>query len=105
MEKSLEQLKHIERTSRRTRHHRNHLNQVCDQNLRTELHCLSNEREQSIQRLTVRRQVEEERKQLLNITIKQIARERQHEPLPRKTIGIDEETIQVLSKDDGKYSY
>lgn len=103
MEKSLEQLKHIERISKQTRHHRTYLNQVCDQNLRTKLKHLANEREQSILRSTTRRQLEEERKQLCNVTIKQIARERQHEPLPIKPIQkTEEETIQVLSKDDGK---
>jgi hypothetical protein len=80
MEKSLEQLKHIERISKQSRHHRTYLNQICDQNLRTQINQLANEREQSILRSTSRRHLEEERKQVINITIKQIARERQHHP-------------------------
>jgi hypothetical protein len=102
MEKSLEQLKHIERISRQTRHHRTYLNQICDQNLRTELNHLAKEREQSILRSTSCRQLEEERKQLLDITIQQIVREKQHEPLPINITQFEQETIQVLSKDDGK---
>jgi len=39
---------------------------------------------------------------LLDITIKQIVREQQHEPLPINTTQSEQETIQVLSKDDGK---
>ncbi|CAF3748736.1 unnamed protein product [Rotaria sp. Silwood1] len=100
MEKSLEQLKHIERISRQTRRHRTHLNHICDQNLRIKLNDLNNEREQSIIRSTSRRQLEEERKQLVNITIKQIARERQQEPLRINTIQIEQETIEKFSKDD-----
>ncbi|CAF3073215.1 unnamed protein product [Rotaria sp. Silwood2] len=100
MEKSLEQLKHIERISRQTRRHRTYLNQICDQNLRTQLNHLDNEREQTIIRSTSRRQFEEERKQLLNITITQIARERQQEPLRINTTQIEQETIQQLSKDN-----
>jgi hypothetical protein len=102
MEKSLEQLKHIERISRQTRQHRTYLNQICDQNLRTQLDHLANQREQLILRSASRRQLEEERKQLLNITIKQIAKERQDKTLPIKPIQLEQETVQVVSKDDGK---
>ncbi len=102
MEKSLEQLKHIQRISHQTRHHRIYLNQICEQNLQTKLEQLANEREQSIQRSTTRRELEEERKKLVNITIKEIARERQHKPLPINTNQTEEETLQVLSNDDGK---
>lgn len=99
MEKSLEQLKHIQRISRQTRHHRTHLNQVCDQNLRANLIRLSNEREQTVQRSILRRENEEERRQLFGVTVKQIARERQVRPR-----RIERETItQICSKtDDGK---
>jgi hypothetical protein len=102
MEKSLEQLKHIERISKQSRHHRTYLNQICDQNLRTQINQLANEREQSILRSTSRRHLEEERKQVINITIKQIARERQHHPLPIKTTQTEQETIQELPKINGK---
>jgi hypothetical protein len=102
MEKSLEQLKHIERISRQTRHHRTYLNQICDQNLRTELNHLAKEREKSILRSTSLRQLEQERKQFLNITIKQIITERQNEPFPLNITQFEQESIQTLSKDDGK---
>jgi len=102
MEKSLEQLKHIERISRQTRHHRTYLNQICDQNLCKELNHLAKKREQSILRSTSRRQLEEERKQFLNITIKQIITERQHEPLPLNITQFEQESNQTLSKYDGK---
>jgi len=101
MEKSLEQLKHIQRISRQTRHHRTHLNQVCDQNLRANLIRLGDEREQTVQRSVLRRENEEERRQLLGMTVKQIARERERQVRPRR---IERETIkQICSKtDDGK---
>jgi hypothetical protein len=102
MEKSLEQLKHIQRISRQTRHHRTYLNQICDQNLRTQINQLADEREQIIQRSTARRQLEEERKQVINITIKQIARERQHQHVPINKAQIEQETIQELPKINGK---
>lgn len=102
MEKSLEQRRHIERRSKQIRHHRTHLNQVCDQNLRSKLKTLANEREQTIQRSATRRQLEEERKQLIHVTVQQIAKERQHQPLISKPKEFEEETIEVLSKDDGK---
>jgi hypothetical protein len=102
MDKSLEQLKHIQRISRQTRHHRTHLNKISDQNLSTELKHLANEREQSLLRSHSRRQLEEERKQLLTITVKQIVRERQHHPLPANTTGTEQETIQLLPKNNGK---
>jgi hypothetical protein len=102
MDKSLEQLKHIQRISRQTRHHRTHLNQICDQHLRVQLNQLANEREQSISRSLSRRELEEERQKLLTITIEQIATERQHKHLPNNIIQTEEETIQVLSKNDGK---
>jgi hypothetical protein len=102
MEKSLEQLKHIERISRQTRHHRTYLNQICDQHLHTQLNHLANEREKIILHSASRRRLEEERKQLLNITIKQLAKERQPKPSSINTIQTEEETLQILSKKEGK---
>jgi hypothetical protein len=102
MEKSLEQLKRIERISRQTRHHQTHLNQVCDQNLRRKLNHLAIEREQSIVRSASRRQFEEERKQFLNITIKQLVTEQQHKPLSTDTIQTEQAPVQILSEKNGK---
>ena len=103
MEKSQEQLKHIQRTSRQIRHHRIYLNQLCDQNLRTQLNQLAVEREQTLIRSLARRELEEERKQLLKITVKQIAREREPRPLPINTIHTEEESVQILAEKTGKY--
>ena len=102
MDKSQEQFKHIQRISRQTRHHRTHLNQVSEQNLRSKLNHLSNERTQTILRSAAHRELEEERKQLLTMTVKQIVRERQEKPSANSTIQTEEETVQVLSQDDGK---
>lgn len=102
MDKSREQLKHIQRTSRQIRQHRNHLNQVSEQNLRSQLHQITNERLHTIQRSAAQREVEEERKQLLTITVKQIVREQQEKLSSNSTIQTEEETIQVLTQDQGK---
>jgi hypothetical protein len=99
MEKSFAQLHHIERISRQTRHHRTHLNHVEDQKLHIELNELANEREQSLARSLARRRLEQERKQLLNVTVKQIARERQHPSTPKQIV---QETVEVISKHHGE---
>lgn len=99
MDKSHEQFKHIQRTSRQIRHHRNHLNQVSEQNLRSQLHQLANERTHTIQRSAAQRELEEERKQLLTITVKQIVQEKLSS---NSTIPAEEETVQVLLQDEGK---
>ena len=103
MEKSLEQLKQIERLSRQTRHHRTHLNQVCDSNLRTELNQLANRRDHYLLRSSARRQLEEERKSLVNVTITQIARERQARPVSIRRAPVVQETVQVLTKEKGRW--
>ena len=104
MEKSLVQFQHIERISRQTRHHRISLNRAQDQKLSTELNELANEREQIISRSRTRRQLEQDRKQLLNVTVKQLVRERQHQlPPPSKNKQVEQATIQTLAKHDGEY--
>ncbi len=80
-EKSLEQLKYIDRLSRQTRHHRTHLNQVCEQKLQEKLTHLTFEFEQTFIRLKTSQKLEQQRKQVLGITIQQIAHERQRHSL------------------------
>lgn len=103
MEKSLEQLKHIERISRQTRRYRAHLNQVCDQNLHKKINNLADERDHTILRSAARRRIEEQRKEVIGLTIKQITRERQQEPLRVNTTQIEQETIEKFPEDNGKY--
>ncbi|CAF5192379.1 unnamed protein product [Rotaria magnacalcarata] len=101
MEKSLEQFKHIERISRQTRRHQAYLNQICDQNLRIKLDNLDKERELTIKRSASCRRIEEERQQLVKVTIQQIAKERQ-QLLQRNKTEIEQKTIQKLSTDNSK---
>ncbi|CAF3299908.1 unnamed protein product [Rotaria socialis] len=102
MEKSFEQLKHIERISRQTRRHRAYLNQICDQNLRIKLDNLDRERELAIKRSASCRRIEEERQQLVKITIQQIAKEQQQQQqsLQRNKTEIEQKTIQKLPTDN-----
>jgi hypothetical protein len=81
MDKSIEQLKHIERLSRQTRHHQIHLNQIYDQKLSRELKNLKNQYEQTFLRSNIDQKLEEQRKEILHITINQIANEREHHSL------------------------
>ena len=103
MEKSLEQLKHIERISRQTRHHRTHLNQIYDQNLRLKLSQLTRQRELSISRSASRREQEEKRRKSLGFTIDQITVQKEFQTSPNNsTIQIAEETSEIFSKTDRK---
>ena len=79
MEKSVDHLKKIQRLSRQSRHHRIHLNQVEENQLRFELDDIKNQREQSMLRSAARRRLEEERKSLAQVTVEQIARDRQEQ--------------------------
>jgi len=90
MDKSIEQLKHIERLSRQTRHHQIHLNQIYDQKLSRELKNLKNEYEQTFLRSNIDQKLEEQRKEILYITINQIANEREHHSLSNPTPKIIE---------------
>jgi cell division FtsZ-interacting protein ZapD len=92
MEKSLEKFKHIERISRQTRHHQTFLNQIYDQKLHRELDHLTDEYEQSFIRSKTQQKLERQRKQVLDITIQQIAHERR----------IPTNIEQTLPKNNGK---
>ncbi|CAF0732007.1 unnamed protein product [Adineta steineri] len=92
MEKSLKQLKCIERISRQTRHYRTHLNQVCNDNLHTQLSLLDDQCERNIARRTSSQQIEEERKKLLRLTIEQITKEQEPSLLTDET--------QIISKNN-----
>ena len=99
MEKSIEQLKHIERLSRQTRHHRTHLNRTHDQQLRRDLNQLAQQRQQHLLRSASRHQLELQRKAFLHVTVKQIAQDRQ----PLSSAQAEQETIHVLRNDKRKY--
>ena len=102
MEKSVVQLKHVERISRQMRNHWTHSNQTCNRNLQTRLDHLANERKRSILSAISRQELEEERKKIVNLTVKQIARERQQQSFRTSETQTEQETIQRLSKNDGK---
>jgi hypothetical protein len=78
MEKSIEQWKYIERISRQTRQHRLQLNRVYEQRLCREMAHLTEQHQRTCSHLKRQGKLEEQRQQLLPITFKQIARERQH---------------------------
>jgi hypothetical protein len=83
MTKSLEHFKLIERISRQIRHHRMYLNQIYDQKLSEELNNLTDEYEQNFLRTKTQQKLEEQRKQILGITIQQIVNERQRSALTK----------------------
>jgi hypothetical protein len=92
-EKSLEQFKHIERISRQTRHYRIHLNHQYHQKLDEKLDNLTNEYQQLFLRSKTHRKLEEQRKEILDTTIQQIAHKRQSSALSINP-------IQILPKDN-----
>lgn len=69
MGKSLEQM---ERLSQKRRHYRIHLNRITEQKLEEKLSNLSEQHEKVLLRLRTDRKVEEQRQQLLGITVEQI---------------------------------
>lgn len=77
LKKSFEQLKHIERISRQTRHHRTHLNQAYNQKLDEQLNHLTSQFEQTFKRIRNDKKLEQQRKQILGITIQQIEHEKE----------------------------
>lgn len=73
MEKSAQQSKHIQRLSRQTRHHRLHLNQHYDQQYEEKITDLTEEYYQNYSQFQKQRCLEEHRRELLQITVKNIA--------------------------------
>ena len=73
----MEQLKRVERLSRQSRHYRTHLNQMSENQLQRRLTQLDERRDQNLLRSYSRRQIEEERQNLVHLTVKDVARERQ----------------------------
>lgn len=104
MEKSLEQFKYIERISRETRRHRAYLNQIYDQNLRVQLDQLDKQRQLTILRSASHQRIEQERKQVVKLTIEQIAKRRQEQQSSRiNKTPFEEETIKDLSQTHRKF--
>ena len=101
MERSLEQLKHIERISRQTRHHQIQLNQAYNQRLQRDLTCLNHDYQQNCWRLETQQKLEQQRERLLNVTFKQIAREKRRPTLSTMNTTTTHCTIEPLSKHSG----
>ena len=102
MSKSFEKLKRTERASRQTRHHYIHLNQMQDQNLSRNIKDLENKYEKISIRSKNNLEFEQERKEILPITIKQISNERQHRLLSMNRIRTKQETQQLFQKSNSK---
>ena len=75
MSKSHDRLKHAERLSRQTRKHRTHLNHIQDQKLQQKLEDLADQYEKTIRHSKTDRTFEQQRQQLLSVTVQQIANE------------------------------
>ena len=73
----MDKLPHTERLSRRSRRHRLQLNRISDQHLHEQVTDLTDQFVQKCARLRTHRKLEEQRQQLLSVTVKQIADERQ----------------------------
>lgn len=101
MERSLEQLKHIDRISRQTRHHRIQLNQFHEQRLQRDLTYLNHDYQQTRSRLESKQNLEQQRERLLNVTVKQIAREKRRPTLSTMNTTTDHFMIESLSKPSG----
>lgn len=77
MNKSIEQLKHVERVSRRTRHHQINLNQIYVEKLHQNVDQLLSQYQQTRRRLKANEKLEKQRKQMIDITIQHISNDRQ----------------------------
>ncbi|CAF1030491.1 unnamed protein product [Rotaria sp. Silwood1] len=95
-----EQLKRIERISRRTRHHQINLNKIYDEKLHQNLNNLFNEYEQTCKRLKTDEKLERQRKKLLDITINHITNERQRNSISANTKQIEQKQFQTFLKDN-----
>lgn len=96
MERSCEQLKRVERLSRQTRHYRTHLNQMSENQLHQRLDQLEQRRDQNLLRCYSRQQIEEERQNLVHLTVKDIARERRQIQSASKENKVKENLTNVV---------
>ena len=102
MSKSFEKLKRTERVSRQRRHHYIRLNQMQDQNLSRNIKNLEDKYEKTCIRSRNNLEFEQERKEILHVTIQQISNERQHPLLSINKIHTKDETKQLFPKSTGK---
>ncbi|CAM4938081.1 unnamed protein product [Rotaria socialis] len=98
MNKSIKQLNHIERVSRRIRHHQIYLNKKHDEKLCRNLNNLVDQYEQTRLRLKAMMKLEKQRKDVLDITIEHISNDRKRHTLSTNTKQIEQKNIQKLPK-------
>ena len=84
----MEKLPHTERLSRRSRRHRLQLNRISDQQLHEQVTDLTDQFVQKCARLKTHRKLEEQRQQLLGVTVKQIAHDRQRATLAKPSVKL-----------------
>ncbi|CAF1274479.1 unnamed protein product [Adineta steineri] len=101
MKRSVEQLKHIDHLSRQVRHHRIHLNQMYDQKLSQELHTLTKQYAQTLKYSKKEHKLERRRKEVFDVTIRQIANERQHPSLSTNIIQNEQKLPKISNQING----
>jgi hypothetical protein len=98
MKRSVDQLKHIDRTARISRHHQIYVNQIYHQKLCQELNTLTSGYAQSLKHAKQQHKLEQKRKEILDITIQKIANERQCQSLLTNTAQMEQNTNHILPK-------
>jgi hypothetical protein len=105
MDKSRKQLERIERLSRQTHHHQLHLNHMYNTQLNRDLEHMVKKRDQYILRSLSCRQLERERKSLVNITIGQMIQEQHGQVRRARTACIEQHNIDIFNDNQGKYDH
>lgn len=105
MDKSVQQSKHIQRLSRQTRHHRLHLNHRYDQEYHEQIDHLTEEFYQKSAQFQKQRRLEEHRRDLLHVTVKNIAETKLPPINPSRTSSSvsSHSSCQLFSKDCALY--
>lgn len=93
MKRSVEQLKHLDRTSRQIRHHQTNLYHRCDQLLSHDLDTLTHQYARDLKQSNKQYQIEQQRKEVLDYTIQQITNEQNHHVSPMDTAELNKENI------------
>ena len=96
MRKSIEHVKRTASLSREIRHHQIHLNRISDEKLHQNLKNLYKEYQLTNKRFKETQKLEQQRQQLLNITISQLSNERQRHPLSINRLIINEKTSEIF---------
>ncbi|CAF1051356.1 unnamed protein product [Adineta ricciae] len=99
MRRSVEQLKYLDRMSRHIRHHQTTLYHRCNQLLSHDLDALTHEYAQNLKHSKKQYQIEQQRKEILDYTIQQIANEQNHHSLPSiDTVEMNKENVIIPSE-------